>query len=484
MFKIQNPKPVLSEAGVPKIQNPKYQLIVIILIAVLLRVVAAFYLGDHVVKLPGTFDQISYDMLAQRVLDGYGFTVATFWWPATRAGEPTAHWSYLYTLYLAAVYGLFGYHPLAARLIQAVLAGLLVPWLLYRLGCRYFGLKVGLVSAGIAALYAYFVYYAATLMTETFYIIAILWTLDLAGQLGQTSGSRGASSTHHAPRSTYSKSQIPNLKPVLSKVEGFKIGLGLALAMAVLLRQVFLLFIPVLFAWLLWRSYRHRVRPVMQMIRILAIATAILGLSIIPWTVRNYRAFDRFVLLNTNAGFAFFWGNHPIHGYNFISILPDNGPSYQNLIPPELRGLNEAELDQALLSRGLAFVQAEPGRYLVLSLSRIKDYFKFWPSSESSLISNVSRLFSFGLLWPFMAYGLIYGLRRSFASKTLILYLFVVLYSAVHLLTWALIRYRLPVDAVLLVFAGVTLVEIQVKLARRQARTRERYTPTPVQSGD
>ena len=35
----------------------------------------------------------------------------------------TAHWSFLYTLYLTAVYALFGPNPLVARLIQAVAIG-------------------------------------------------------------------------------------------------------------------------------------------------------------------------------------------------------------------------------------------------------------------------------------------------------------------------------------------------------------------------
>jgi 4-amino-4-deoxy-L-arabinose transferase-like glycosyltransferase len=431
----------------------------IIFAAVVLRVAMAFYLGDQVVNLPGTQDQISYDMLAQRLLNGHGFTVAEAWWPATKAGEPTAHWSYLYTLYLAAVYSLFGYHPLAARLIQAVVAGTLMPWLAYRLGRRHFSSKVGLVAAGLMAVYIYFVYYAAALMTETFYIIAILWTLDLAGQLGQT------------PATSSSRRKIEWL------------WFGLALSITILLRQVFLLFIPFLFLWLLWRSYRHQTRPLLHMIGVLVGATAVLIVAILPWTVRNHRAFDQFVLLNTNAGFAFFWGNHPIHGYNFISILPTDGPSYQDLIPDELRGLNEAELDRALLKRGLAFVEADPGRYLVLSLSRIKDYLKFWPSLESSAISNVSRVLSFALLGPFMVIGLIYSLRH-YSSTTLILYLFMVTYTGIHLLTWALIRYRLPVDAVLILFAGVALVQIQAWLARRRARTRSAYTLTPSHSGD
>ena len=456
-------------------------LIIILFIAISLRVAAAFSFGDHVGPLPGTYDQVSYDRLAQRVLDGDGFTFDKLWWPYTRAGEPTAHWSYLYTLYLAGVYSLVGYHPLVARLIQAVLTGALMPWLVYRLGCRHFGRRVGLVASGVMACYAYFVYYAATLMTENFYIIGILWVLDIAGQLGQAGESPSA-------------------------VRQQSLLLGLALGVTVLLRQVFLLFIPVLFLWLLWRSYRYqtsppgaglmkkkesfggtpsrqrglatnlRNKPVVRMMGILLTATVILLIAVAPWTVRNYLAFNRFVLLNTNAGFAFFWSNHPIHGQNFPADLPD-WASYIELIPPELLSLDEAELDQTLLIRGLGFIRDDPRRYLMLSISRFDDYFMFWPSAESSLISNVSRAVSFGLLWPLMAYGLISHLRRSFSSGILILYLFIIFYTAIHLLSWALIRYRLPVDAVLIIFASAALVEIQMKLAQRQAKIQKIQIP-------
>jgi len=430
----------------------RFWLTIILIISVSIRVGAAFYFGDQVVELPGTTDQLSYDMLAQRVLEGHGFTVAEAWWPATRAGEPTAHWSYLYTLYLVVVYGLFGHHPLIARLIQAILAGILMPWLGYRLGCRHFNGRVGLVSAALIALYAYFIYYAVMLMTESFYIITILWTLDLASRLGQSPAPEPSA------RNTAPRTERQLVKPI--------VGLGLALTATVLLRQLFLLFIPILFAWLLWRSYRYSARPIGHMVGIIVGTTAILILSVVPWTLRNYRVFDDFVLLNTNAGFAFYWGNHPIHGYNFISILPSNGPSYLDLIPPELLELNEASLDRALLKRGLAFVLADPGRYVILSISRTKDYFKFWPSTDSSLISTLLRFFSFGVLWPFMLYGFLANLRSSFSTATLILYLFVITYTAIHLLSWALIRYRLPVDAVLLIFASVALVALYTKLTQ------------------
>jgi hypothetical protein len=97
--------------------------IAIVVIAIVLRLASAIYQGNSVADLPGIYDQISYDGLARRVVDGYGFSFAEGHWPATRAGEPTAHWSYLYTLYLAVVYKIFGPNPIVARVIQALIAG-------------------------------------------------------------------------------------------------------------------------------------------------------------------------------------------------------------------------------------------------------------------------------------------------------------------------------------------------------------------------
>lgn len=405
----------------------------IIIISVLLRVAVSFYFGDVVTDLPGTFDQISYDMLAKQVLDGHGFTVAELWWPMTPAGAPTAHWSFLYTLYLAAVYGVVGYHPLVARIVQAMIVGVLMPYLSFKLANRYFNAKVGLVAAAIVAGYIYFFYYAATLMTEMFYITAILWGIDIAEQIADT----------------FKKQQTP---------KRLWLFLGLALGIAVLLRQLFLLIIPFLSLWIIWRAYQEKPHLAWRAFWGLAASGVIVLAMVLPWTVRNYQVFHRFVLLNTNAGYAFFWGNHPIHGNNFISILPYDGPSYQDLVPEELRHLDEAALDQALLKRAMQIIADDPVRYLRLSLSRTKDYFKFWYSPESGMLSNISRIFSFGIMLPFMTIGLIRTFWNTDKTRFILLYLFMGVYTGIHLLSWALIRYRLPVDAILIIFAAPVLM--------------------------
>jgi 4-amino-4-deoxy-L-arabinose transferase-like glycosyltransferase len=449
--------------------NTRRLLLAIVLLAVVLRLGSALYQGNQVDTLPGVYDQVSYDGLARRVLDGHGFSFGEDHWPATRAGEPTAHWSFLYTLYLTGVYALFGPNPLAARVIQALLAGVIQTLLVWRIGKRVFGPTAGLFAAGFSAIYIYFVYYAGALITETFYITCLLWIVDIALRIDQRAqaGPRGAAG---------------GARPWLIWVEP-----GLAIGITALLRQLVLLLVPFLFLWLWWRVARRREGEApggwarrwlgWRTLAPFVLAIAIVVAMILPWTVRNYRAFGTTVLLNTNSGYVFFWANHPIYGTQFVGILPGDGPGYGDLLPPEVLSLNEAEMDKALFGRGVGFVLDDPVRYALLSLSRTREYFKFWPTAESSTISNISRVGSFGLFLPLMLYGVILAgvrsmraLRRpqrpqeAWRARVWLLLGFIAVYTLMHLLTWTLIRYRLPVDAFLLMFAGYGIVDLLQRL--------------------
>ena len=422
-------------------------LLPIILISVFLRAAVVFAMGDTVVELPGIFDQVSYHNLALRVLGGHGFSFGELWWPITPANAPTAHWSFLYTLYLVLVYSVFGPHPIVARIIQAILVGILHPYITYRLGEKLFNKNIGIIAAAIVAFYVYFFYYGAALMTEPFYITAILFSLWFSVQLSENTDQR--------------------------RDVTLGLALGLSLAITLVLRQVFLLFIPFLFLWI-WIARFRRSRSLVPFVKRVPLLPTILAFTLIvvcilPVTLYNYQRFGRFVLLNTNSGYAFFWGNNPIYGTKFIPIL--STPEYRAMIPEEVRHLDEAALDQELLKRGIQFVMDDPMRYIQLSLSRISPYFMFWYSSESSTLSNISRIGSFGIFLPFMLYGLFLGIKNGkgfwnlLFSPSGLLILFALVYSGAHILTWTLIRYRLPVDAVLIPFAALALGDVLQWLA-------------------
>jgi hypothetical protein len=421
------------------------------------RIGVGLYLGDVVDAPPLMTDQRSYHALGVRLLQGHGYSFDRDWYPFTPADMPTAHWSFLYPLFVAAVYALFGVHPLAARLAQAILGGALLPWMVYRLaretaarpsspppgltatplshpmeeeegGRGGGGEGLPLLAAAITAVYGYFVLYAATLMTETFYIGTLLWSLTVGLSVGK------------------------RLRDGCSVTLSLALQLGLGLGLAALLRQSVLPWTAILSLWLLWQARAgKRWRPV---VGTLAVTGLVVLACILPWTVRNYRVYGQFLLLNSNAGYAMYSAQHPMHGTSFREF--EAAP-----LPAGGWGRPEAELDRDLMRLGVQFVVEDPLRYVLLSLSRVRAFFEFWPTPDTSLLHNLGRSGSFGLLLPFMIYGLYLVIRNSqLAADNSLLLLFAGFYSLLHILTWAMVRYRLPVDGVLIPFAALALLDL------------------------
>ena len=300
-----------------------------------------------------------------------------------------------------------------------------------------------LLSALLAAVYLFFVMFSASLMTETFYISALLWSLERGLALQQS-----LRSEHSTGR----------------QVLIIGLGLGAALGVATLLRQSILPWAPVMGLWLLWRGWRHG--KLGAAFQAMMLAAAIVIACILPFTLRNYNVYDEFLLLNSNAGYAMYSAQHPMHGTSFREYEAAS-------LPAGLGNLNEAQLDKELMRRGLDFILADPGRYALLSLSRVRDYFEFWPTPDAPLVSNIGRVLSIGLFLPFMLYGIWLAVRNPVTSpaRSLLhgedvafLLLFIAFYSLLHILTWAMARYRLPVDAVALPFAALALLDLADRL--------------------
>ena len=316
---------------------------------------------------------------------------------------------------------------------------------------------LGLLTAALAAIYPYFVLYAATLMTETFYIAALLWSLERA----------------LAVRERLTQGQQVGV--------GLAVTFGLSLGIAVLLRQSILPWAVVLFVWLIWIG--RRMGRGKGTLKALAIAIVPIALLILPFTIRNYQVYGRFLLLNSNAGYAMFSAQHPMHSTTFQEFAA--AP-----LPEELWGQNEAEIDRDLMRRSIGFVTADPQRYLLLSLSRVRAYLDFRPGAATSRVNAIGRVLSFGLLVPLMVYGVWLALRHArgtapssdktragamagFLTTPLALILiFAVFYSILHIMTWAMPRYRLPVDAVLMPFAALALFDLaqRTRIGRRLLR--------------
>jgi hypothetical protein len=146
---------------------------------------------------------------------------------------------------------------------------------------------------------------------------------------------------------------------------------------------------------------------------------------------------------------------HPNQGTEF----DDN---YAAPLPEWPKGVSEPAMDRALYGEGIRFVVEDPKRFLLLSVSRIDHSFWLLLSTISSLASNLGRLLSFTLYLPFMLYGLYLSFRRWRACVPP--YLCVAFDTTLCLLTWAAPRYRLPSDALMMIFAGLAVVTFAQQL--------------------
>lgn len=393
--------------------NDHKWLLIILALAFLLRVAAAVYLGNTVSGLSGAHDEISYSMLGQRFAAGHGMTFPENWYPWIKADAPQSYYSYSISLFLAGIYSLFGYQPLAARLVMAVLSTLIV-LMIYLLSRRFFNQRIALLSTGIAAVYAYLIFYGVTLVTETPFILALLVAIYLGFK------------TTENPRWFW------------------WLALGIALALTLLLRMAVIFFLPVFFWWLLAQIQSNRNRISILLIILIIVA------AILPFTVRNYRLWNDFLLLESQFGHVFWNGNHPDHDGNFHP--------YETFPIPEeiLATQNDALITNQLLRLGIQNVLNDPVHFVQLTITRLREFFTFWPTADSTLEANVLRVISFGLLAPFATAGLLLNFKNW--RSLLPIYLFILIHTGVYATSWTMIRYRMPLDVFFIMFAASAIL--------------------------
>lgn len=94
----------------------------------------------------------------------------------------------------------------------------------------------------------------------------------------------------------------------------------------------------------------------------------VLMVIMLPWWVRNYQIFDRFVPLTTSSGWTLWVGNNP------------NATGDWMAPPPELRNLPEATMSEKAGERAVQWISANPERFAALTATKflrvhMSDYF-------------------------------------------------------------------------------------------------------------
>lgn len=371
---------------------------------------------------PLTHDEREYLALAASLAAGRGFTYGPDHDSGTAQQFGRAP---LYPMFLAAIgatepsaHGT----PRRVKVAQAALGALLVV-LIGALAHRSAGPRAGAIAAFLAAVYPPFVWYPAYVLSETLYsVTALAAAFVLQGAVDR------AERAHN-----------PRAGGPLALLAGALAGA------AVLTRPAMLFFVPLAAIWLVLRR-RH----------VLALAVTAAAVAVIaPWTARNYRVYDRLVLVAAQGGVNFWTGNHPLaRGDGDLAANPELKRAelaFRGSHP----GLTAEELEPLYYRDALDHIRQDVGGWLRLLAK--KAFFTIVPAGPSYAVRSMRyRVLSIGsylLLLPFA----IVGAWRLWGSRGRPSVLFLLGASAlvVCLIFFPQERYRVPtIDPILIVCAA------------------------------
>ena len=213
------------------------------------------------------------------------------------------------------------------------------------------------------------------------------------------------------------------------------LGAGLLTGAAVLVRPAMLFFLPLAVLWLIFRRM-----PVLA-VALVAGAVAVIA----PWTARNYRVYDRFVLVASEGGVTFWTGNHRLaRGEGDLAANPDIKRAELEFRQAHA-GLSSEDLEPLYYRDAVGYIADHPGWWL--GLVARKAFYTLVPLGPSYALHSIryraASTLSYLMILPFAWLGL----RRLLGTESVPTAVLLLAGSAVlvALVFFPQERFRVPV---------------------------------------
>ena len=214
---------------------------------------------------------------------------------------------------------------------------------------------------------------------------------------------------------------------------------------------------PLLLGWAAYRAWQkgllHQSRPLL--------ACAIAVLCCVPWTVRNYLAFHRFIPLRSNLPFELWLGNNEQFDEQ-SQVVPPSDPERAEI--SRYVHMGETAFMQDKWEKATAFMRAHPrleitlfARRFVATWTGLEKPFQGFRDTDSPLVRLVlisNTLAALGALCGILA------LLRSRSIYAFPLAAGPIVYPLIYYVTHTSLRYRHPTDPALLLLVAIAIAAV------------------------
>jgi len=416
-----------------------FLLLIILLIGLLPRLGLLGYFWD---KAPKIVDATHYQAIAKNIYNHHEF--------AHTKGRLTSMRPPLYPALLSAIYCLTGgIHLNAVRIVQIILSLGLI-FMVYLLGKKIFGQKIGLLAALIFALYPSFLFFTHFLLTEVLFTLLLtlfVWFFLLFMETKRTRDIWWA---------------------------------GLFLGLGALTKSMLYLFIIFALIYLFLGVKEPFWKKIKWMSLFMAGYLVVIG----PWAVRNTLLHKSFVLIETAGGINLYTGNYehtPLNrAWAAIDLKGDKAWYYGH--EQMLSGMNEPQKGKWAFNKAKKFILGH--KLLTLRRNLIK-LANFW-GLERVIIAGISFgnypgldhkaffiLLTLGIFSVYIlvvlssTFGLISNLKPNRYDLIFILML-ICYFTGIYTITVGHSRYHLPLIPFLTIFASWSLLNLKSICGKRK----------------
>nr|WP_255712470.1 tetratricopeptide repeat protein [Rhodopirellula sp. JC740] len=365
-------------------------------------------------------------------------------------GSETFYQAPLYPYFLAVIISIFGPSVTAIRLVQMML-GVAGVGLIGLTGRKLFSDKVGLLSAGMLAIYPPAIYYDG-IIQKTALATFLLCLFVTACSFLQ-----------------------------VSKRPWHAVVVGVSLGLLVITRENALLWTPLIPAWILL-GISADMRKRWAMVGCYAIGIAAV---LMPVAARNASLGGEWSPTTFQAGPNFYIGNNLLASGIYIPLVPGHEtPMHERADAQRLaeesvgHELSAREVSRFWMSRAWAEIREAPGRWLQLMIAKsfmvinhyeVPDVESMYIFRDYSAALQLSRLWHFGILCPLGSWGVIVTRQRW--QVLWLQYLLLLSMIAAVVLFFILGRYRNPVAVLLIPFAAAGVMDLYQRLRNRDWRS-------------
>ncbi len=224
-------------------------------------------------------------------------------------------------------------------------------------------------------------------------------------------------------------------------------------ATATLTKATFTILPPLLLAATAWLAGT----PWRRLVTILVASSCLYAAFLSPWWIRNAIRFDAFVPFTTSSAANLYLGNNPHN--------PDAGVDWASNVEPEVVAKinelpNELSRQQAYKDAALQYIIGKPAAFISAAA---KKFVRFWSivPNAAEFRGGLYALISAASFGPVLLLALIAAVRQRRQWRLLApLYLIVGYFTLVHVITIASLRYRLPIEPLLIVLAAEPLAAL------------------------